>query len=54
MRGTVTFMHGEEGIRYSSALKEEWSKTKVPAEPSELFLMPSCQQVLNGSQHVMW
>lgn len=51
MRATVTFMCGEEGMRYSSALREEWSKTKVPAE---LFLMPSCQQVLNGSQYVMW
>lgn len=28
----MTFMYGEERIYYSSVLKEEWSKTKVPDE----------------------
>lgn len=50
----MTFMYGEEGFYYSSVLREECSKTKVPDELSEHFFMPSCQQVLNGSQHVMW
>lgn len=32
MRATMTFMYGEEGLYYSSVLKEECSKTEVPDE----------------------
>lgn len=32
MRATMTLVYGEEGIYYSSVLKEEWLKPKVPDE----------------------
>lgn len=48
----MTLMYGEEGIYYSSVLNGQ--RQKYLMNSAEHFLMPDCQQVLNGSQHVMW